>query len=130
MSSFLLPSPPPSQSFLTDHMARLVSENTLYAGFNLLLLSPKWSEEGGAQANLSFEGGYVTNHGGGGNISARDLIDAERRRGGLSNGIEGRGADEWPKVKHGLNLFSDVLDSITKELDELELAEQLFQVLT
>ena len=108
----------------------MVAENTPYAGFNLLLLSPKWSGEGEVHPALSFEGGHVTNHGGGGNIVARSLTDAERRRGGLSNGIEGKGADEWPKVQHGLNLFSDVLDTITKELDELELAERLFQLLT
>ncbi|KAK7681627.1 hypothetical protein QCA50_015361 [Cerrena zonata] len=130
VSSFLLPSPPPSQSLLADHMARTVAENIPYAGFNLLLLSPKWSGEGEAQPKLSFEGAHVTNHGGGGNIVARSLTDAERHHGGLSNGIEGKGADEWPKVKQGLNLFSDVLDSITAELDELELAEQLFQLLT
>lgn len=130
MSSFLLSNPPPSQASLADHMANVVAENIPYAGFNLLLLSPKWSEEREAQPKLFFDGGYVTNHGGGGNISARSLTDAERRRGGLSNGIEGKGAGEWPKVKHGLNLFSGLLDSINKDMDDLELAEQLFQLLT
>lgn len=118
-----------SPTSLEEHLEKLVAENTPYAGFNLLLLSAVWSEND-AHPRLSFEGGYVTNHGGGGKIAARPLTDAERRRGGLSNGIDGKDADTWPKVKHGLNLFSEVLDSITENLDDLELSERLFQLLT
>ncbi|KAI0079492.1 DUF833-domain-containing protein [Panus rudis PR-1116 ss-1] len=111
---------------LREHMSSLIAENAQYAGFNLLLLSP--SDNG--SASLSFEAGYVTNHGGGGCVTARPLTDAERRVGGLSNGVDGKGAEEWPKVKQGVEMFADVLGSIDDSTTQLELSERLFHLLT
>ncbi|KAG6329420.1 hypothetical protein ID866_9669 [Astraeus odoratus] len=58
---------------------------------------------------LSYDAYFVTNHGAGGQVTCRPLTNSERRYGALSNGIEGRGGDEWPKVKKGLDLFKEVM---------------------
>lgn len=130
-SSFLHPNP--EDETLEAHVTRLTEENKSYAGFNLLLLAPaqlsSGSDHEGDRA-LSFDAAYVTNSGGGGKIISRPLTDAERRRGGLSNGVDGHGADQWPKVQQGLQLFGDVLQSTTPETTDMDLVESLLKVLT
>lgn len=98
-----------------------------YAGFNLLVLAPSAGHD---EHNLSFDGAYVTNHGGGGTITVRPLTIAERRCGGMSNGIDGNGAEAWPKVQHGLHSFKSIISAISPNPPEKELAESLFQLLT
>ena len=71
----------------------------------------------------------MTNSGGGGSISVRVLSSAERECGGISNGVDGHGADSWPKVKQGTKLLSDVLQLIGPTTADAELAEQLFSIL-
>ncbi|KAH8091054.1 DUF833-domain-containing protein [Cristinia sonorae] len=124
VSSFLLPDPP--STTLEEHVNKLVVQNLSYAGFNLLLLSPtnKTSEDA-----LSFDAMYVTNSGGGGKITARPLSASERDCGGLSNGIDGRGASEWPKVKLGTSAFKEIVATIRADTPEEELTETLFELL-
>ncbi|THH32401.1 hypothetical protein EUX98_g1759 [Antrodiella citrinella] len=124
VSSFLRPDP--SSITLTDHVNELIAQKTSYAGFNLLLLSPtlKTSEN-----TLSFDAVYVTNSGGGGSITARPLTTAERQCGGLSNGIDGHGASEWPKVEQGTNAFKDILEGISADTPEEQVTERLFRLL-
>lgn len=94
-----------------------------YAGFNLLLLSPKSQEF----ETLSFDAAFVSNGGAGGLIAIRPLSVEERQRGGMSNGIDGKGAQEWPKVRNGVELLSDILHS---DITETALTESLFNLLT
>jgi hypothetical protein len=137
-------------------------QDTRYAGFNLLLLSPRWEETAETpapaprlltSASLRFEACLVTNHGQGGDIAKRSLTASERACGGVSNGIDGRGAESWPKIRQGLRAMQELLDDliVTKtpsaaddvtttattcrhhpdmsEL-ELELTERVFKLLT
>lgn len=110
----------------------MLEANKTYAGFNLLLLSPSHSvaDTDGASPGLSFEAAYVTNLGGGKGLMSRELSDAERRCGGLSNGVDGHGAAQWPKVQHGTRLFENVLQAITPETTDMDLVERLFGLLT
>ena len=107
-------------------MNRLITQNTSYAGFNLLLLSPTRQT---SENDLSLDAVYVTNSGGGGRITSRSLTTSERQCGGLSNGVEGHGANEWPKVVQGTNAFKDILQTISSDTPEDEVAEALFGLL-
>lgn len=64
-------------------------------------------------------------------MTSRPLSCAEHRCGGLSNGVDGLGAESWPKVQHGSQLFLDVLqESMAPEVTETDLVERLFKLLT
>lgn len=122
---FLLPDRGPTER-LAAHVAHVVRDGRAYAGFNLLLLAPRAGPPG-----LAYDAAYVTNHGGGGRVAARPLSDDERRCGGLSNGVDGAGADAWPKVRTGSALFLRVLQAAAApETSEDALAERLFELLT
>ncbi|KAG1901090.1 NRDE protein-domain-containing protein [Suillus fuscotomentosus] len=109
-----------------EDVHNLIPPDAKYAGFNLLLLTPSTRGEHA----LTFDGTYVTNHGGGGTLVVRSLTDAERRCGGLSNGIDGKGAELWPKVQHGLHLFKSIIKAVSPTTPEKELADNLFELLT
>lgn len=104
----------------------LIPCDAQYAGFNLLLLSPTAHDE----HNLSFDAEYVTNHGGGGTITVRPLTNAERRCGGISNGIDGKGAEAWPKVQRGIHSFKSIMSAVSPNTPDKDLAESLFEILT
>ncbi|KAF9240260.1 NRDE protein-domain-containing protein [Melanogaster broomeanus] len=111
---------------LEDDVPRLIPGDAQYAGFNLLLLAPTapdWSW-------LSYDATYVTNRGAGGPITYHPLTDAQRHRGGMSNGIDGKGADEWPKVQQGLRSLEAILDTLPPNTSEDQLAERLFELLS
>jgi uncharacterized protein with NRDE domain len=95
-----------------------------YAGFNLLLLDPVIQKEG----TIAYEGAYVTNHGGGGALTSRPLSADERACAGLSNGVDGRGAGQWPKVRAGIGRLHELLSEPVCS-PENELVEQLFSLL-
>jgi len=124
VSAFLLPDPP--SITLEEHVNELITQKTSYAGFNLLLLSPTTKTSENA---LSFDAVYVTNYGGGGSIKARPLTMSERECGGLSNGVDGHGANEWPKVAQGTRAFNDILRGISADTPEDEVVERLFRLL-
>lgn len=138
VSSFLLPGSGSEQHIdIQEHLDHLIADNNSYAGFNLLLLSPKkdiaWNGDrpGTGLDKLSYESAYVTNHGGGGDIYARALTGPEHHFGGLSNGIDGKGAETWPKVVEGMKLFDEIVKPTTStEMVEAELVERLFHLLT
>lgn len=67
---------------------------------------------------------------GGGRVTARGLSEAERRCGGLSNGIDSAGADEWPKVKKGKQALHALLETAADGMSETQLVERLFELLT
>lgn len=127
-SSFLLHTS--SGRTLQDEVDAVVSWSEVFAGFNLLLCAPVYSADAEGMTRLSFDAAFVTNSGGGGKITARHLSDAERRCGGLSNGIDRQGASEWPKVKVGTAKLQRVLDSMTEDTTEPEITEHLFEILT
>ncbi|KAH0826145.1 NRDE protein-domain-containing protein [Lanmaoa asiatica] len=122
VSSFL--SSPSSQS-LEDDVRKLIPRDARYAGFNLMLLAAA-----SAPPSLSFDALYVTNRGGGGPITYRALTDAQKHREGLSNGVDGDGADEWPKVQHGVHAFNALLDTLPPDTSDDQLTERLFDLLT
>ncbi|KAG1727163.1 NRDE protein-domain-containing protein [Suillus paluster] len=115
-----------SSTSLEEDVHSLIPSDAKYAGFNLLLLAPSARGE----HDLSFDGTYVTNHGGGGTIVVRPLSDAERRCGGMSNGIDGKGAETWPKIQHGLHSFKAIMNAVLPSTPEKELADNLFELLT
>lgn len=101
-----------------------------YAGFNLLVLSPSASTGDLGPRPVSLDGAFLTNSGGGGTIVARMLSDEERRCGGMSNGIDRHGANEWPKVQHGMRALRSLLDELPQRAAESEIVEHLFELLT
>lgn len=113
-------------SNLEEDVHNLIPRDANYAGFNLLFLTPSTRGE----HDLTFDGTYVTNHGGGGTLIVRPLTDTERRCGGMSNGIDGKGAEMWPKVQHGLHLFESIMSAVLPTTPEKELADYLFELLT
>jgi len=72
---------------------------------------------------------FVTNRGSGGTLSTRPLSADERRCGGMSNGIDGAGATDWPKVKHAARDLDAILQSLNPETTDTELADRLFELL-
>ena len=127
VSSFLHPDPP--NITFQQHTDDLISKNISYAGFNELLLSPTFTADTKGVTRVSYDAAFVTNSGGGGRISVRKLTGAERQCGGISNGVDGHGADSWPKVKQGTKLLSDVLKLIGPRTTDAELSEHLFSIL-
>ncbi|KAI9568540.1 NRDE protein-domain-containing protein [Boletus coccyginus] len=125
VSSFLTSPLSPS---LEDDARRIAPPDARYAGFNLLLLAAASAPH--ASFSFSFDALFVTNCGGGGPITFRALTAAQRHRGGLSNGVDGDGADEWPKVQHGVRALDALLDALPPDIPEDQLAERLFDLLT
>lgn len=123
MSSFLLPAAPDLDQF-THELGS--GAHTDYAGFNLVLFSPS-SKTGGS---ISYKGSLVTNSGGGGDISSRDLNADEALIGAISNGVESIDGKDWPKVKRGQTCLSQILDKDHLESSEGDLVNQLFDMLT
>ncbi|KAG2009605.1 hypothetical protein CC2G_012517 [Coprinopsis cinerea AmutBmut pab1-1] len=122
VSSFLLSK---SNHPLEDELGKIVSPNAAFAGFNLLLLSPTLRSDD----TISYDALFVTNHGGGGVLTSRRLTPEEQRCGCMSNGIDGKDASQWPKVIHATREFSAVLQSLSQEATETEIADHLFNVL-
>ncbi|KAH8113482.1 NRDE protein-domain-containing protein [Phellopilus nigrolimitatus] len=124
VSSFLLPDAPDIEEF-TKTLTN--DPSALYAGFNLLLLSPS------REANdvcLTYDGCLVTNSGGGGSITARRFRPEERRVGGVSNGIDGANEIAWPKVTKGEACLKELLYEQQSALSERELIDGLLDMLT
>lgn len=137
VSHFLLPKTPKQQSLQAEIDAFLgAHRERAYAGFNLLVLEPTLGtppeSEGEVRSgpSLSFDGAFLTNSGGGGTITGRMLSEAERHTGGMSNGIDGRGADEWPKVQHGREALRSLLRGLPDDASEAQIADRLFALLT
>lgn len=124
VSSYLLPD---SALSLDDEVKILTGQNTKYAGFNLLLLSPWGHPE---SKSLDFDASLVTNHGAGGLLDYRPLTSEERSVGGISNGIDGQDGKDWPKVKHGIQSLSACLDALPADITEPDLTDRLFELLT
>ncbi|EDR12529.1 uncharacterized protein LACBIDRAFT_312042 [Laccaria bicolor S238N-H82] len=122
-SSFLLSD---SAHPLQDEVGKIVSPNAVFAGFNLLLLSPALRPDG----KLSYDSLLVTNHGSGGTITSRFLSTQERSCGGVSNGVDGAGGNDWPKINHASHDLGAILrPSSTKEWTETNITDHLFEVL-
>ncbi|KAI6113164.1 hypothetical protein EV401DRAFT_1984825 [Pisolithus croceorrhizus] len=111
----------------------------LYAGFNLLLLSPRVTHSSTmpsprdtdsdpsverhvtltdipTKSAITYDAYLATNRGAGGQITCRPLSLAERQYGGLSNGSDGHGGKEWVKVKKGLEILRTVV-SVAEDSD-------------
>ncbi|KAF5348592.1 hypothetical protein D9756_009614 [Leucocoprinus leucothites] len=155
VSSFLLSD---SSSPLEDEVGKIVPSDAKFAGFNLLLLVPTppststvskgaGTSEGRVQEprtdeaimssreqKLSYDAMLVTNHGAGGRLEARRLIPTERACGCMSNGIDGQGGNEWPKVKQATSDFEHALRNQPTDssfsVTENTLMEKLFDILT
>jgi uncharacterized protein with NRDE domain len=123
ISSYLLADPTRS---LSDELRTFGQMDAKFAGFNLLLLSPLLRESHA----LSFDAALVTNHGAGGVIQSRSLSPGERLVGGMSNGVDGQGSQEWPKVQHGISSLNEYLATVSSDTKEAELTDRLFELLT
>ncbi|KAG8987864.1 hypothetical protein FRB90_003098 [Tulasnella sp. 427] len=98
-----------------------------YAGFNMLLLEPKWSTSN----VLSYVGEYATNSGGGGPLTARSLLDEEVAFvGGITNGIESLNGRTWPKLVDGRKKFSEALAELEKDASAEQIVERLSEILS
>ncbi|KAJ3785548.1 NRDE protein-domain-containing protein [Lentinula aff. detonsa] len=125
VSSFLLSDSPGSS--LQEEIEELYPRDARYAGFNMLLLAPAST----ATTELQYDASFVTNAGAGGAISSRPLSTIEKAGGGFSNGIDGQGGSEWPKVQHGMRDFQAALQSHSLDaLTESEFIDRLFGLLT
>ena len=117
ISSFLLAPTPTTHQPLADELAALVPPDARFAGFNLLLLAPAPTPapsslgENAPRAPISYEGLFVTNHGGGGALTSRPLRADECACGGISNGVDGAGGPPWPKVEHATAALAEALAS-------------------
>jgi uncharacterized protein with NRDE domain len=123
VSSYLLSDP--AESF-DEELGKLNRLEDKFAGFNLTLLSPSRCKS----QTLSFDAALVTNHGAGGVIQSRPLSKEERLAGAISNGIDGQGGNEWPKVKYGVNFLKEYLGKLPADTKETELTDHLFDLLT
>lgn len=145
---------------MEDEVGKIVSPDAEFAGFNLLLLAPTppstftipietrpseglgqelepRSEEAilnPREQKLSYDAILVTNHGAGGRLEARRLTSAERACGCMSNGIDGQGGNEWPKVKQASSSFEELLKGLPTDNTSLSaekvLVEKMFDILT
>lgn len=122
VSSFLLSD---SGTSFSDELKKFNEQDTKFAGFNLLLLSPSLHD----QEKLSFDAALVTNHGAGGVITSRPLSADERKSGAMSNGIDGQGGNEWPKVQQGVQSLDNFLRELSADTNEGELTNGLFELL-
>lgn len=124
VSSLLLPvQSSPSSDNNQQEIDTLISTDPKFAGFNLLLFTPTSREP------LSYDATLLTNNGGGNPLIFRTTTATERHCAALSNGIDQQGGNEWPKVKTGVALLSDLMEKKTDQTD-MELAEDLFQLLS
>jgi uncharacterized protein with NRDE domain len=127
-SSFLLSDSEPPSRPLEDVLDKIVPPDAKFPGFNLLLLAPSWSSKQGER--LSFDAVWVTNDGAGGAVSTRPLSDEERHCGGISNGIDGQGGNEWPKVKHGVHALCNLMKQpLSRSHTEAGVVDHLFDIL-
>ncbi|KAM6494521.1 NRDE domain containing protein [Amanita muscaria] len=122
VSSFLLSDPALP---LEEETARMIAQDGKYSGFNLMLFAPRLKSDG----SLTYETVLVTNHGAGGVLNSRPLSADERCCGGISNGIDGAGASNWPKIKRVTQDFDAVLQSFPPSPSEDELVDRLMEVL-
>jgi len=122
VSSFLLAS-----SSDLDDVGTFLPRNAKFAGFNLLLFAPTVQSRMSDNA-LSFESAFVSNGGAGGNLRSRPLSPEEKLHGAISNGVDGQGASDWPKVRHGIQEFASILQKLP-ENDDMQTAELLFELL-
>lgn len=138
VSSLLLPSSSGTENYpIQEEIQHLLSLESGFAGFNLLVFIPRLSESGGSR-ELSYEVTKLSNNGGGNPILSRTLTSEERKAGAMSNGIDGKGGDEWPKVKAAARSLREVLegDPVRKERStsdrkpDEELADELFGILS
>ncbi|KAK2463381.1 hypothetical protein APHAL10511_004607 [Amanita phalloides] len=123
VSSFLLSD---ASLPLEQEARRLAAPDTKFSGFNLMLFAPLMKSDG----SLSYESLLVTNHGAGGVLASRPLCEDERRCGGVSNGVDGAGGSDWPKVKRATQDFDAVLQSLSPDHTEAELVNQLMDILS
>ncbi|KAG9042769.1 hypothetical protein FS837_010404 [Tulasnella sp. UAMH 9824] len=106
-----------------------------YAGFNLLLLEPKWTpspskKKKTSSSLLSYYGEYATNSGGGGIITARPLHEDEVAFvGGITNGIESLDGTEWPKLVEGTAKLREALAALDKDASTEQIVERLSEIL-
>lgn len=92
----------------------------------MLLISPLDLHSG----LLSFDAAIVTNHGAGGVLQTRPLSTDERLAGGMANGIDGQGGNEWPKVQQSVKSLREYLGALPPDTTEDELTNSLFELLT
>lgn len=100
---------------LEDELGKIISPDAVFAGFNLLLLAPSLRPDSNS---ISYDSLFVTNHGGGGALTSRPLTQIERQSGCMSNGVDGQGADDWPKVRHAADDFASMLHALDGQGNE------------
>lgn len=132
VSSLLSPS-----ASIEGEIQTLLNIKSGFAGFNLLTFIPRVSGSEGSRS-LSYDVTKLSNNGGGNPILSRSLTSEERKGGALSNGIDGKGGDEWPKVQDAARSLKELLrddfertgDSNPNRKSDEALAEKLFELLT
>ena len=131
----LLPSSPGNS--IKQEIQSLLDLESRFAGFNLLVFTPHISESEGSW-RLSYEATKLSNNGGGNPIVSRSLTNEEQKGGAMSNGIDGEGGDEWPKVRDATRSLGEVLKDDFGRTDnpnprrrsDEELVEELFGILS
>ncbi|TEB40081.1 hypothetical protein FA13DRAFT_1751192 [Coprinellus micaceus] len=94
---------------LEDELGTIVAPDSVFAGFNLLLLAPSLRPD---TNSISYESLFVTNHGGGGVLTSRSLAPSERACGCMSNGWTAKELTTGPKSGHAIDDFTAVLHTL------------------
>ena len=124
---------------LKEEIQTLLDLETRFAGFNLLVFTPQVTgSESEGSLRLSYEATKLSNGGGGNPMVSRTLTSEERKAGAMSNGVDGEGGDEWPKVQTATRSLREVLkddfdradDPNSHQKSDEELAEELFGILS
>lgn len=110
---------------LEQEASRIAMRDTKFSGFNLMLFAPLMKSDG----SISYKSLLVTNHGAGGLLTSKPLSEDEHRCGAVSNGIDGAGGSDWPKVKRATKDFDAVFQSLSPDHSETELVDRLMDVL-
>ena len=131
----LLPSSPGNS--IKEEIQTLLDLESRFAGFNLLVFTPQVS---GSESSwrLSYEVTKLSNDGGGNPIVLRPLTSEERKGEAMSNGIDGKGGDEWQKVLGATQSLREVLEddlertgeSSSRRKSDEKLVEELFGILS
>jgi hypothetical protein len=124
-----------------------VARDAKFPGFNLLLLAPRAlrhppespigssstrAHTFSSSPSFAFDAILVTNGGGGGPIAFRALTEEERLCGGISNGVDGKGGNQWKKVIQGTQSLEAFLYGhlAAPDVSESEIVKGLFEILS
>ncbi|KAI0030994.1 DUF833-domain-containing protein [Vararia minispora EC-137] len=120
LSNFLL-----QRGSLNAAVEELEGKDGMFAGFNMLAFAPV-----PGSVPLSYDARFITDGHGGGVLHYRPLRESERAACGLSNGVDGKGGEAYPKILAGTAELQAIISSLPPDAPDDALADQLLDMLT